>query len=109
MRQAEKESSEQRQNDVRKWIEAATKETFPSDNFFQSVRSGVLLCKYHSFQMTFFSPCTQLRLIARRLLNTISPGVIKEVHVAYMPFYQMENIGYFVQACRKLGVKTIFE
>ncbi len=45
----------------------------------------------------------------RRLLNVLSPGIVKEVHVGDMVFYQMENIAYFVQGCRKLGVKTVFE
>ncbi len=45
----------------------------------------------------------------RRLLNVLSPGIVKEVHVGDMVFYQMENITYFVQGCRKLGVKTVFE
>ncbi|ELR22356.1 calponin domain containing protein [Acanthamoeba castellanii str. Neff] len=88
MRQAEKETFEQKQNDIRHWIEEATKESFPSADFFKSLRSGVLLCK---------------------LLNVISPGIVKEVHVGDMVFYQMENITYFVQGCRKLGVKTVFE
>jgi hypothetical protein len=48
MRQAEKETFEQKQNDIRHWIEAATKESFPAADFFQSLRSGVLLCKYVS-------------------------------------------------------------
>jgi hypothetical protein len=48
MRQAEKETFEQKQNDIRHWIEEATKESFPSADFFKSLRSGVLLCKYAS-------------------------------------------------------------
>ncbi|CAK0902335.1 unnamed protein product [Prorocentrum cordatum] len=38
------------------------------------------------------------------LVNAISPGAIKKVNTSSMAFKQMENISFFTDAARKLGV-----
>jgi hypothetical protein len=51
----------------RDWIEAATNEKFPSPDFIQSTKNGILLCK---------------------LLNQISPGsfglIFKKINTRYL-------------------------
>ncbi len=46
MRHAEKEAIIKKQNDLRIWMEALLKEPFPDPDFTESLRSGVLLCRY---------------------------------------------------------------
>merc|ERR1711956_58503 len=38
------------------------------------------------------------------LVNAIKPGIVKKVNTSSMPFKQMENITYFMNAARELGV-----
>jgi len=74
----------EKENDVRFWIEAVTGEQFKSDDFVESLKDGVLLCK---------------------LANTVSPGSVPKVNSSKLPFMQMENIGYFLKAAENLGLK----
>jgi len=74
----------EKENDVRYWIEAVTGEQFKSDDFVESLKDGVLLCK---------------------LANTIQPGSIPKVNSSKLPFMQMENIGYFLKAAEQMGLK----
>jgi hypothetical protein len=74
----------EKENDVRYWIEAVTGDTFSSDDFQESLKSGVLLCK---------------------LANTVKPGAVPKVNTSKLPFMQMENIGYFLKAAENMGLK----
>jgi hypothetical protein len=74
----------EKENDVRYWIEAVTGESFKNDDFQDSLKDGVLLCK---------------------LANTIQPGSIPKVNSSKLPFMQMENVGYFLKAAENMGLK----
>ncbi|KAJ2786558.1 Protein kinase of the Mitotic Exit Network [Coemansia interrupta] len=50
-----------------------------------SLRDGVVLCK---------------------LINALRPGAIKRINTRSLPFTQMENIGNFLAAAKKLGLKS---
>ncbi|KAJ2747813.1 Protein kinase of the Mitotic Exit Network [Coemansia sp. BCRC 34301] len=50
-----------------------------------SLRDGVVLC---------------------HLINTLRPGAIKRINTRSLPFTQMENIGNFLAAARKLGLES---
>jgi hypothetical protein len=75
----------EKENDVRFWIEAVTGESFSSDDFQDSLKSGVLLCK---------------------LANIVKPGSVPKINSSKLPFMQMENIGYFLKAAEKIGLKS---
>ena len=70
--------------EARAWIEAVTGETLEGPTQ-EALKSGVILCK---------------------LINTIKPGSCKEPSKMSAPFKQMENIGNYLAACDKLGVRT---
>jgi len=38
------------------------------------------------------------------LVNSVRPGIVKKVNTGNMPFQQMENIKFFMDAARQLGV-----
>ena len=40
------------------------------------------------------------------VLNRVMPGTIRKVTTSAMPFKQMENIAYYVEACASLGVPS---
>ena len=68
---------------VQAWLEELTGEPFPS-TFADSLKSGQILCK---------------------AVNLVKPGTIPKIETSTMSFKQMENISYFLRACRALGVK----
>eukprot|EP01118_Nematostelium_gracile_P018808 TRINITY_DN849_c0_g1_i1.p1 TRINITY_DN849_c0_g1~~TRINITY_DN849_c0_g1_i1.p1 ORF type:complete len:258 (-),score=76.85 TRINITY_DN849_c0_g1_i1:78-851(-) len=70
-------------NEAKEWIESMTGEQFSSDDFGDSLKSGVLLCK---------------------LLNKIEPGTVPKINTQNMAFKQMENIAAYLEGSRKLGV-----
>ncbi|KAK2961247.1 putative Rac guanine nucleotide exchange factor B [Blattamonas nauphoetae] len=53
-------------------------------NFITDLKDGVTLCK---------------------LMNIINPGSIKTINQTKMPFKQMENLNWFLEACRSYGLK----
>lgn len=57
--------------------------SFDRSKMQESLKDGVILCE---------------------LANKISPGIIKNIKKSKIPFMQMENISFFIQAIRKLGV-----
>ncbi|KAK9712272.1 Protein kinase of the Mitotic Exit Network [Basidiobolus ranarum] len=57
---------------------------FPEVELYQSLRDGVLLCK---------------------MLNKLKPGAIPQISTKKMPFFQMQNISHFLEACSKLGLQ----
>ncbi|KAL6045448.1 putative estrogen receptor binding protein strongylocentrotus purpuratus [Balamuthia mandrillaris] len=88
LREAMKENLKEKQDDSRKWIEHVTGERFASEDWVNSLKSGVLLCK---------------------LINEIKPGSIKHINEPaedspLRPFYHMENIIQFSHHCLALGV-----
>lgn len=74
----------EKENDVRYWIESVTGEAFKSEDFEESLKDGILLCK---------------------LANRIQPGSVPKVNTSKLPFMQMENIGYFLKAAESMGLK----
>ncbi|OAJ39911.1 hypothetical protein BDEG_23708 [Batrachochytrium dendrobatidis JEL423] len=74
-----------REIEAKEWIEAVVGEKFPSSNFQDSLKDGVLLVK---------------------LANKTVSGFNGKATTSKMPFKQasMENIGTFLQALDKLGV-----
>ncbi|KAJ3192283.1 hypothetical protein HK101_006783 [Irineochytrium annulatum] len=85
---AEKLSSKydpKREADARWYIETITGEKFASDDFQESLKSGVLLCK---------------------LMNKIRPQEPIKISNFKTPFKQMENIAFFLDRLGKMGVPT---
>ncbi|KAI8855232.1 calponin homology domain-containing protein, partial [Chytridium lagenaria] len=74
-----------READAREYIETITNEKFSSDNFQESLKDGVLLCK---------------------LMNIILPSDPIKVSTSRIAFKQMENIGFFLNRLSKVGVPT---
>jgi len=73
-----------RASEAKEWIERTTGEQFPSTDFHESLKSGVLLCK---------------------LANKLKPGAVPRINNQRMPFMQMENISAFIAAAKELGVE----
>ena len=67
----------------RRWISAILKKPFPSGDFGDALKSGVILCQ---------------------LINALKPGSIKKISDSSMPFPQMENISKFLAAAKTFGV-----
>jgi len=73
--------------DALKWVESTIKEKLPTYDFWEALRSGLVLCK---------------------LANSIRPGVIEKINdkpingsIALM---ERDNIKLYLAACQKLGV-----
>jgi hypothetical protein len=64
------------------WVEAVTQE--PVDYFYESLKSGVILCK---------------------LINCIRPNMIRNIHERGVALQERENIKNYLRACEALGVK----
>jgi len=71
------------EREAKEWIEAVTGDSFGDQSFGAALKDGQVLCK---------------------LINTISPGTVKKMHKMKMPFMQMENICFFLQGARSLGL-----
>jgi hypothetical protein len=71
------------ENQVTGWIEACTGEAKGGASFAEWLKDGKILCK---------------------LINAIKPGSVKKVNESTLPFKQMENIKFFTDAARTLGV-----
>lgn len=71
------------EKEVTTWIEQVTGKPKGDQEFAEWLKNGVVLCE---------------------LVNAISPGKIPKVNASAMPFKQMENITYFMNAARDLGV-----
>ncbi|CAK0902338.1 unnamed protein product [Prorocentrum cordatum] len=68
---------------VVEWIEFLTGEKKGDRGFGEWLKSGVLLC---------------------RLVNAVKPGTIKKCNTSSLAFKQMENITFFTNAVREIGV-----
>ena len=76
-------SDAQLEAEARAWVETVTGESLGDDTLHEALKSGVALCN---------------------LVRAISPDVIKAPSKMSMPFKQMENIGFYLGACKKLGL-----
>ncbi|KAL0078626.1 calponin homology domain-containing protein [Phycomyces blakesleeanus] len=74
--------SVEREQEAREWIEETIGEQLPSDDFHESLKDGVILCK---------------------VIEKLVPGKGKYRKSA-MPFVQMENISKFLSGAEALGV-----
>ncbi|ORX62687.1 hypothetical protein DM01DRAFT_1297413 [Hesseltinella vesiculosa] len=74
--------SVEREQEARQWIEDLLQEPFPSDDFAESLKDGVILCK---------------------VIDKLAPGRVK-FKKSRMPFIQMENISTFLAGAEALGV-----
>eukprot|EP00413_Alexandrium_margalefii_P034174 CAMPEP_0204579516 /NCGR_PEP_ID=MMETSP0661-20131031/43531_1 /ASSEMBLY_ACC=CAM_ASM_000606 /TAXON_ID=109239 /ORGANISM="Alexandrium margalefi, Strain AMGDE01CS-322" /LENGTH=375 /DNA_ID=CAMNT_0051588533 /DNA_START=48 /DNA_END=1175 /DNA_ORIENTATION=- len=71
------------ESEVVEWIEGVTGEAKGDQAVHEWLKNGQILCK---------------------LINAISPDKIKKINAQSMPFKQMENITFFMNAARDLGV-----
>ncbi|XP_069779048.1 calponin-1 [Narcine bancroftii] len=79
----------QKDEDIRRWIEDVTGVTL-TENLMDGLKSGVVLCK---------------------LINKLQPGSVKKISDSPQNWHQLENIGNFLKAIARYGVKLhdIFE
>jgi len=74
----------ERMRGAQEWIEEVTGKKFSVDGDFQaSLKDGITLCE---------------------LVNKIKSGTIQKHSQSKMPFIQMQNINYFLEGCKSLGV-----
>merc|ERR1712217_493933 len=69
--------------EVTQWIESVTGESRGDASMHDWLKSGVVLCN---------------------LANQVKPGSIAKINSSTMPFKQMENIKYFMDFARRVGV-----
>ncbi|KAI9310716.1 kinase-like domain-containing protein [Dichotomocladium elegans] len=69
---------------ARQFVESTLNITLESDDLHRELRDGVLLC---------------------RLVNVLKPGTITSIKQMNKPFMKMENISYFLQGARELGLQ----
>jgi len=80
---ADEKSDDDLEKDVVQWIEAVTGEQIGALTLAEWLNDGLLLCN---------------------LVNTIKPGTIKRPNTMKAPVKKMENIAWFTEAARALGV-----
>ncbi|OAD59718.1 Myophilin [Eufriesea mexicana] len=87
LRKINSKYSEELAQECLEWIKTITGENINTngdmDNFFETLRDGVLLCK---------------------LVNDIKEGSVKKINKTNLAFKCMENINAFLEAARMLGV-----
>ena len=71
--------------EARSWMEAVLGESLGDGSFQEVLKSGVHLCN---------------------LANKIKEGVCTKPSAKKLPFVQMENIGHYLAACTKLGMRS---
>jgi hypothetical protein len=69
-----------------KWVFAVIGETAPNKSFEDTLKDGVVLCKF---------------------INKLAPGSVKNVQTSTMPFKQMENIGAFQAGAKAYGCSDV--
>ncbi|NXO16112.1 CNN1 protein, partial [Oriolus oriolus] len=79
----------QRERELRAWIEGSTGRRI-GDNFMDGLKDGVILCE---------------------LINKLQPGSVPKVNEPIQNWHKLENIGNFLRAITRYGVKPhdIFE
>jgi hypothetical protein len=70
--------------EAQKWIEDVTGQKFKSPRFKTSLQDGVLLC---------------------RLVNSIKPGIVRKIHQTPGTMFYVENVTFFLEGCKALGLK----
>lgn len=70
---------------AQQWIETIVGETFP-DNYENSLRNGVLLCK---------------------MMNKLHPGIIQKIAITGGDYKMMDNISQFQRAATYYGVPEV--
>ncbi|KAM8793913.1 calponin-1 [Eudromia elegans] len=73
----------QQERQLRAWIEGATGRRI-GDNFMEGLKDGVILCE---------------------LINKLAPGSVPKVNEPGQNWHKLENIGNFLKAIRRYGVK----
>lgn len=71
---------------ARDWLEKVVREPFPPGSFAEALNDGTYLCK---------------------AMNMLSPGSIPKINNSSMAFKKMENIGNFLDASAKYGLKKV--
>jgi hypothetical protein len=74
------------EEEVTRWIEAVTGDGKGEQSFQDWLKNGQVLC---------------------RLANAIRPGVIKKINDSKLAFKEMENITFFMNAARDMGVPEL--
>ncbi|KAK1342736.1 hypothetical protein QTO34_015502 [Cnephaeus nilssonii] len=79
----------QREQELREWIEGVTGRRIGT-NFMDGLKDGIILCEF---------------------INKLQPGSVKKVNESTQNWHQLENIGNFIKAITKYGVRPhdIFE
>nr|KAF6348104.1 calponin 1 [Myotis myotis] len=79
----------QREQELREWIEGVTGRRI-GPNFMDGLKDGIILCEF---------------------INKLQPGSVKKVNESTQNWHQLENIGNFIKAITKYGVRPhdIFE
>ncbi|NWH55633.1 CNN1 protein, partial [Fregata magnificens] len=79
----------QRERELRAWIEGTTGRRI-GDSFMDGLKDGVILCE---------------------LINKLQPGSVQKVNEPVQNWHKLENIGNFLRAITRYGVKPhdIFE
>jgi len=72
------------QAECKSWIETVLGQPIPSNDLFQELRSGVVLCN---------------------LMNTLFPGSVKKINKSKFGAHQIENVGTFLSCLRKVDMK----
>ncbi|XP_035224122.1 muscle-specific protein 20-like, partial [Stegodyphus dumicola] len=72
--------------EVLEWIQEILGEPLPNGPYEEILRDGIILCK---------------------LMNQLSPGIIKKINTSGGQFKMMENINKFQEAAKKYGVAEI--
>ncbi|XP_059901450.1 calponin-1 [Gadus macrocephalus] len=73
----------QKEEELRRWIQDVVGKRVP-DPFMESLKDGVILCE---------------------LINTLQPGSVRKINNSTQNWHQLENIGNFVRAITKYGLK----
>ncbi|XP_072420623.1 calponin-1-like isoform X3 [Chiloscyllium punctatum] len=73
----------QKDEAIRRWIEDVTGATL-TENLMEELKNGVILCQ---------------------LINKLQPGSVKKISDSPQNWHQLENIGNFIKAITKYGVK----
>jgi hypothetical protein len=69
---------------AKEWLEGVSGTAWPSDDLWEATKDGRLLCE---------------------VINKIRPGAIRKINSRGMPFKEMENLTFFVSACKTLGCR----
>lgn len=84
-RKMESKRDREFEKQLAQWVAAATKEKVDLTDPIGSFRSGIILCK---------------------LANAIQPDIIRKINTRPIALLEMENIGFYLKACWKLGVAS---